>query len=92
MHENSLFINKLNDPLKQPAKVKLYAIIGQGCQMKFGNGDGIVLTENAKLKDASLYFVNGTCGGLFGGSLHTEILNIEQYPETYSIIKGILRE
>ncbi|MEK6827879.1 MAG: alpha/beta fold hydrolase, partial [Nanoarchaeota archaeon] len=60
MHENSLFINKLNDPLKQPDKVKLYAIIGQGCQMKFGNGDGIVLTENAKLMDASLYFVNGT--------------------------------
>ena len=92
MHESSLFINKLNDPLKQPIKVKLYAIIGQGCQMKLGNGDGIVLTENAKLKEARLYFVNGTCGRLFGGTLHTEILNIEQYPETYSIIKGVLSE
>ena len=92
MHENSLFINKLNDPLKQPANVKLYAIIGQGCQMKLGNGDGIVLAENAKLRGARLYFVNGTCGGLFGGTLHTEILNIEQYPETYRIVKGILRE
>ncbi len=92
MQENSLFINKLNDPLKQPAGIKLYAIIGQGCQTKLGNGDGIVLTENAKLKDAKLYFINGTCGGLFGGNLHTEILDIEKYPETYNILTGILKE
>ena len=92
MQENSLFINKLNDPSKQPAGIKLYAVIGQGCQMRFGDGDGIVLTENAKLKDAKLYSINGTCRGLFGGTLHTEILNIDKYPEIYRIIKGILRE
>ena len=92
MQENSLFINKLNDPLKQPANSKLYSIIGQGCQMSQDNGDGVVLAESAKLKDAKVFYVNGTCGGLFGENLHTEILNIEKYPEAYGIIKGILKE
>jgi len=104
MQENSLFINKVNDPLKQPTKTKLYAVIGQGCQMKSderargelshvtGNGDGIVSTENAKLENANQYFVNGTCGGIFGETLHTEILNIEKYPETYRVITEILKE
>lgn len=91
MHENSLFINKLNDPFKQPTKVKLYSIIGQGCRMKLGDGDGIVLSENAELENAKLYFVNGTCSS-FGETLHTEILDIEKYPETYEIVKGVLKE
>ena len=92
MQENSLFINKLNDPLKQPTKTKLYAIIGQGCQMKSGDGDGVVLSENEKLDNAKLYYVNGTCDSFFGGNLHTEILNIDKYQETYKTIKNILRE
>ncbi|MBI2658872.1 alpha/beta hydrolase [Candidatus Woesearchaeota archaeon] len=92
MQENSLFMNKLNDISKQPSKIKIYSIIGQGCQTSLGNGDGVVLAESAKFKDAKLFYVNGTCGGLFGESLHTEILNIEKYPETYGIISGILKE
>ncbi|MBI2558385.1 alpha/beta hydrolase [Candidatus Woesearchaeota archaeon] len=92
MHENSLFINKLNDPSRQPDKVKIYLVIGQGCQMKLGNGDGVVLAEKAMLENAKPYFVNGTCGGLFGNALHTEILDVEAYPETYSIIKEILNQ
>ncbi len=92
MQENSLFINKLNDPLKQPTKARLYSIIGQGCQTNKGDGDGIVLDQNAKLENAKLYFVNGTCSGLFGENLHTEILDIEKYPKTYGIVTEILKE
>ena len=104
MQENSLFINKVNDPLKQPAKVRLYTVIGQGCQMKVdergkgelshltGDGDGIVSTENAKLENANQYFINGTCGGLFGETLHTEIMDVGKYPETYRLITEILKE
>ena len=92
MRENSLFINKLNDPLKQPTKVKLYTIIGQGCQMKSGDGDGIVLSENVKLDNSKLHYVNGTCGGFFGSILHTEILNINKYQVTYNLVKEILKE
>ncbi len=92
MHENSLFINKLNDPSKQPDKARLYAIIGRGCQMKIGDGDGVVSVENAKLENAKLYFVNGNCSSMFGTALHTEILDIEEYPETYMEIAEILKE
>ncbi|MBI2653292.1 alpha/beta fold hydrolase [Candidatus Woesearchaeota archaeon] len=92
MQENSLFINKLNDPSKQPKKAKLYIIIGRGCQMKLGDGDGVVLAENAKLENAKQYFINGTCGGLFGKNLHMEILDVEKHPETYGIVSEILKE
>lgn len=92
MQKNSLFINKVNDPLKQPAKVKLYAIVGKGCKMKLGDGDGIVLSEDAKLESAEEYAVNGACGGLFGEVLHTEMLNINKYPDTYKAIKEALKE
>lgn len=92
MQENSIFMNKLNDPVKRPSKVKIYAIVGQGCQMKLGDGDGIVLTQNSKLENVKTYFINGTCNGLFGENLHTEILNIERYNETYGIVRGVLKE
>lgn len=92
MQKNSLFISKLNDPSKQPTKVKLYTITGNGCEMKLGDGDGIVLHESAMLENAKNYDINGTCGGLFGGVLHTEILNIEKYPQTYDAVRKILIE
>ncbi|MEK6983700.1 MAG: alpha/beta fold hydrolase [Nanoarchaeota archaeon] len=91
MHENSLFINKLNDPLRQPAKIRKYILFGEGCPMKMGNGDGVVLSEKAKLTDGKTFQVNGTCPG-FGRLLHTEILDIDKYPEVYNIIKEILIE
>ena len=92
MKEDSLFMSKVNDPLRQPSKVKIYAVIGQGCDMQSGDSDGIVSAENAKLENAKLFYVNGTCGGLFGEKLHTEILDINKYPETYRIVKKILKE
>ncbi len=92
MQENSLFLNKLNDESNQPKNAKIYAIVGQGCKMKAGDGDGVVLTENEKLENARIYYVNGSCGGLFGETLHTEVLDIERYPETYKIVKDILKE
>ncbi|MBI4452797.1 alpha/beta hydrolase [Candidatus Woesearchaeota archaeon] len=92
MLENSLFLNKLNDPLEQPSSAKIYAIIGQGCPMDSNDGDGIVLSENAKTENTKLLYVKGSCGGLFRKYLHTEILNIDAYPETYNIVKEALRE
>lgn len=91
MQENSLFLNKLNDDSIQPQNVRLYTIIGQGCKMDGKDGDGVVLVENAKLEKSNLYFVNGTCGGLFSKVLHTEILNVDGYPETYQIVAEILK-
>ncbi|MBI2660307.1 alpha/beta hydrolase [Candidatus Woesearchaeota archaeon] len=92
MQENSLFLNKLNDPANQPKEIKVYTIIGQGCQMKFGDGDGIATVESANLENSKSYRINGTCGGLFGEVLHTAILDIDKYPKTYETIREILKE
>ncbi|MBI4143585.1 alpha/beta hydrolase [Candidatus Woesearchaeota archaeon] len=92
MQENSIFLNKLNDPAKQPKETKIYTIVGQGCRMKNDDGDGIATVESTRLENSKSYQINGTCEGLFGEVLHTAILDIEKYPETYAAIKEILRE
>ena len=92
MLRNSLFINKLNDPSAQPTNVKIFSIIGQGCTTDSKDGDGVVTTESARLDNAKLFYVNGTCEGLFGGILHTELLDIGKYPQTYEDISEILKE
>jgi len=89
MSKNSIFIKKLNDPLKIPKNNKIYNIIGIGCNMNSKTGDGIVLKENAELHHAENYYINGTCSRL--KLLHTEILNIGKYPEVYEIISSILK-
>lgn len=92
MQENSLFLNKLNDPAKQPKDTRIYTLIGQGCQMEYGDGDGIATVESASMKDSREYYINGTCSGFFGEVLHTAILDIDKYSETYRIVKNILKE
>ncbi len=99
MNENSLFMNRLNDPLKMSRlkdKVKFYTIIGQGCKVKSGtksgDGDGLLLSNNSELEIAKSYKINGTCGSFFGEILHTDMLNIDKYPETYRVIRDILSE
>jgi pimeloyl-ACP methyl ester carboxylesterase len=92
MQEHSLFMNKLNDPSKQPEKAKLYTISGQGCTMDSKEGDGVVLIDHAIMQNAQNYNITGTCGGLFGEVLHTEMLSAAKYPEIVPILKKILIE
>ena len=92
MQENSLFLNKLNDPSKQPQKAALYVIAGTGCKMDGKNGDGVVLYDHAVMQNAQNYNVTGTCGGLFGEVLHTEMLDVEKYLYTFQLLKEILKE
>ncbi len=91
MLENSVFLSKLNGQPKL-TKVRPYSIIGEGCEMRRGDGDGVVLSESAELENSKLYYVNGTCGALLAKNLHTEILDIDKYPKTYEIVKEILKE
>ncbi len=88
MNEDSIFIKKLNDPLKVLKSAKIYNILGVGCDMDAKDGDGIVVKENAELNYTINYHINGACTGL--KLLHTEILNIDKYPEVYERIKSIL--
>ena len=86
MNENSLFINKLNRG-KLP-DIEVDNIVGSGCNMKNGIGDGIVLEQNAKLDDVNNFVVNGACSGT--DMVHTQLLDIDMYPEVYEIIKKAL--
>jgi diadenosine tetraphosphate (Ap4A) HIT family hydrolase len=87
MNSNSLFINKLNQVGTSP--VPIYNIVGTGCKMQDGIGDGVVLEQNAELKQAQNYVVNGTCSGI--NVLHTELLDLDKYPAVYDIIREALR-
>jgi hypothetical protein len=92
MSEDSIFMKKLNDPKKIPENADIYTIVGIGCDMGNGKtGDGIVVKENQELDYAKNYYINGTCSGL-STFLHNEILDIEEYPEVYGIIRSILKE
>lgn len=89
MNAESLFINKLNNnPLP---KIPVYNIIGSGCQMDQGIGDGTVLLEKAWLEGAYNYVINGSCPSKVE-PLHLTLRNIEKYPEVYDIIKRALND
>ncbi len=80
MAGNGLFMNKLNrDPLPG---IPIYNIIATGCDTDGGPGDGVVTQESATLPGAHNVVVNGTCGTL--APLHTQILDVERYPQLYA--------
>ena len=92
MTKGSLFLNKLNDPGKQPLNVRIYNIIGYGCTKNNQEGDGVVFTENADLKgirNSTDYYVKGNCNEL---QFHTDLLDPEKYPESYNYMVKSLKE
>ena len=88
MNAESLFMNKLNRG-KLP-DLNIYNVIGSGCEMDEGVGDGVVLEKNAMLEGADNFVINGTCKNI--DKLHTEMLDIDKYPEVYFVIKNALKE
>ena len=88
MHRDSLFINKLNR--NQQPDIPVYNILGTGCSMLDGPGDGAVLEESAKLDFAKNFIIKGKCREKFY-PLHLDLLNIEMYPEVYEKVKQSLR-
>jgi len=88
MDSKSLFINKLNTG-KQPS-IPIYNIIGTGCQMELGIGDGVVLEKDAKLHYANNFVVEGECNN--NRLLHIELGNIDNYPNSYKFILESLKE
>lgn len=87
MNNDSVFLKKLNSG--SMPNIPIFNIIGTGCDMSGSKGDGVVLENNAKLDGAANYIINGTCKTL--DLLHIDILNTDKYPETYKIIKEILK-
>ena len=90
MSSESIFIKKLNDPIKIPKNIEIHNIIGIGCNMNGKEGDGIVTKENAELEYVQNYYINGTCEDV-SKLLHTQILNIDKYSKVYDIISSVLK-
>ena len=98
MYAGSPFLKRLNDPDDVPDHTRIYTIAAVGCPTETDEedgheGDGIVLRESVRLNHATEnYVVNGTCTDLLQTSLHMDFVNPEEHPETYEVIKEILRE
>ncbi|MBI2102628.1 alpha/beta hydrolase [Candidatus Woesearchaeota archaeon] len=83
MNKESIFMNKLKNGILPPIPVT--TIIGTGCDMNGEEGDGVVLERNAELEGAGKMVVQGKCSTL--STLHTEMLDVDLYPEVYEAIK-----
>lgn len=87
--EGSLFLNKLNRASKP--SIPVYTLVGTGCDMGEGEGDGTVLEDHAIIPWAENHIIQGVCSGKFE-PLHLDLLNPELYPEAYKTIVKILKE
>jgi len=83
MDKGSLFMNKLNRGSLPNIPFKL--IVGTGCQMDLGDGDGAVLTKNALLDGVETVMIEGKCIGKTH-PLHLDLLDIDKYPQVYEEI------
>lgn len=88
MEKGSFFLQKLNSDQKY--NYKILNIIGRGCITNGQDSDGVVLVNNANLQGAENVYINGTCNGIY--TLHTDILNPDQYPAVLEFIKERLKE
>jgi len=89
MNSESLFINKLNN--EKTDTVRITNIVSEGCPMDLGDGDGVVLKENAILNVSNVQnlFIRGSCSGV--EVLHNNVLDIKKYPQLFKIINESLK-
>ncbi|MDD5331846.1 MAG: alpha/beta fold hydrolase [Candidatus Nanoarchaeia archaeon] len=90
MKEGSDFLDILNS--FKLSNVSAYTISGRGCDMKWQDGDGIVTYKDSLLEDSKNFEVIGECSDLLGMDLHSDLLDPEKHPETYTYLKKILNE
>ena len=90
MYSDSVFIKKMNDPNYKPKNVKFYTISGKGCKTNDEDGDGVVTFESSTLDYAAQFVINGVCDDAFKRNLHSDLVDIDKYPEVYGYIKEIL--
>ncbi len=88
MSSTSKFINELNNANNKPKNTKSYVIFGEGCNSNRGDGDGVVFVNNTKLPYSLNFGISGDCDNSI---LHSDLLNINKYPEVYQIITNIIQ-
>lgn len=87
MRENSIFMRRLNDP-RFESNLNITNIIGRGCMMPEGDGDGVVLANSVFLEQANNVFFDGEC--VDGRFLHSALLSPTKNKEVYNLIKNKL--
>jgi uncharacterized alpha/beta hydrolase family protein len=90
MSVGSSFMNSINNPTSQPKKVKMFNLLGKGCVMEGGDGDGAVLKKSAEMSYSLNFDIEGSCTTT--KTLHEELRNIDKYPKTYSVVRAILKQ
>ncbi len=83
MNSDSVFMNKLTHG--GLPTIPVTTIIGTGCEMDGEQGDGVVTESAGQLLGAKKLLINGTCTTF--APLHTEMLDVNSYPEVYEDIK-----
>ena len=81
--QGSTFLSVLNNPENIPS-INITNIVGVGCSMPEGDGDGVVLRSSAELSFASNYFVEGDCRN--NPSFHSALLYPGHYEEVFDIV------
>jgi triacylglycerol esterase/lipase EstA (alpha/beta hydrolase family) len=92
MANESVFMRRLNDPLSQPVAIEFTSIVASGCTVGTEDGDGVVTVSSANYTLGKSYAIEGECTDFFGSDLHTEILNIDEHPQVYDIIRDELKK
>ncbi|MFC2134420.1 alpha/beta fold hydrolase [Bacteroidota bacterium] len=92
MKPDSDFIYRLNSQNEVLDTVDSYTIRALGCDMGGLDGDGIVTGESVILPYTENYEIEGKCTDILNSNLHTEFIKPDIYPETFEIIKEILKK
>jgi hypothetical protein len=95
LNYDSIFLKRIDNSNIDKRK-DMYVIRSIGCSMKdeFGNetiGDGIVTNASGFLLGANNLVINGNCTDALNTDLHNNVLDPDKYPETYEMIKEILK-
>ena len=91
MSEGSIFLKRLNQA-KPPQQATFYTIAALGCPVDNEPGDGVLKQKSVPLPYAQNFNVTGVCTDIFKSDLHDGMLDPAISPETYALIKDILKE
>ena len=88
LRKDSLFLNKLNSG--STPNILLHNVVAIGCEMREGDGDGVVLRESAWLDFAENFIIEGDCDS--GRILHSDFIRDVEDSEFIWIVRNFLNE
>lgn len=90
MTSNSQFMKTINS-IQLKNSTKIYNIYGIGCETDGSDGDKVVTEQSAILEGVKNYVIRGNCSTVLD-VFHNQILDTGLHPETYNVIRSILKQ